>query len=380
MAASAKRDYYDVLGVARSASADEIKKAYRRLARQYHPDLNREPDAEARFKEINEAYEVLSDSDKRAMYDRFGHQAVGGAGGYDPFGGGFPHGGPAGDIFSSIFDAFMNQGARGASGPSPLRGADLRYHLQVEFEEAIFGTEKEISFQRLETCVTCRGNGAEPGSDLVRCPKCNGQGEIRTRAPIFNMLTVVTCDQCGGTGQTVSVPCHTCRGEGRTRATRKVKVNVPPGVDTGLQLRLRGEGEAGMRGGPPGDLLVAISVKEHQIFHRNGNDIVLELPVNVALAALGGEIKVPTLTGEETLEIPPGTQHETLFRLRGKGAPSLRGAGRGDQVIVTRIVVPTKVTDRQRELLEELAEEWGGDPFEKRDGGFFSKLKDAFGI
>ncbi len=376
MAASFKRDYYEVLGVARSASADEIKKAYRRLARQYHPDLNKEPDAETKFKEINEAYEVLSDADKRAMYDRFGHQAVGsGAGGFDPFGG-FG----AGDIFSSIFDAFMNQGARGANGPTALRGADLRYHLQIEFEEAIFGAEKEITFQRLETCGTCRGSGAEPGSDLVRCPKCNGQGEIRTRAPIFNMLTVVTCDQCGGTGQTIAVPCHTCRGEGRVRATRKVKVNIPPGVDTGLQLRLRGEGEAGVRGGPPGDLLVAIAVKEHPLFHRNGNDIVLELPVNVALAALGGEIRVPTLTGEETLEIPPGTQHETIFRLRGKGAPSLRGQGRGDQVIVTRIVVPTKLTDRQRELLQELAEEWGGDPFEKRDGGFFSKLKDAFGI
>ena len=378
MATSAKRDYYEVLGVARSASADEIKKAYRKLARQYHPDLNREADAETKFKEINEAYEVLSDNDKRTMYDRFGHQAVGGAGGYDPFGGA----GFNGDIFSSIFDAFMNQGGRtgGGTSQSALRGSDLRYHLQVSFEEAIFGTEKEISFQRPEPCGTCHGDGAEPGTDLVKCSKCNGQGEIRTRAPIFNMLTVVTCDQCSGSGKMVAVPCHTCRGEGRVRNPRKVKVNVPPGVDTGLQLRLRGEGEAGMRGGPAGDLLVAISVKEHELFQRNGNDIILELPLNVAQAALGTELKVPTVGGEETLEIPAGTQHETIFRLRGKGAPSLRGQGRGDQLIVTRIVVPTKLSERQRELLGELAEEWGSEPIDKRDGGFFSKLKDAFGM
>jgi molecular chaperone DnaJ len=376
MATSSKRDYYEVLGVGRTASADEIKKAYRRLARQYHPDLNKEADAESKFKEINEAYEVLSDTDKRSMYDRFGHQAVGGAGGYDPFGG-FGQG----DIFSTIFDAFMNQGVRpGGAGPSAPRGADLRYHLQIDFEEAIFGTEKEISYQRSEACNTCKGNGAEPGTDLVRCTKCNGQGEIRTRAPIFNMLTVVTCDQCGGTGKTIAIPCHSCKGEGRTRNTRKVKVTVPPGVDNGLQLRLRAEGEAGLRGGQPGDLLVAISVREHPLFQRNGNDIILELPLNVAQAALGTEVKVPTVGGEEMLEIPAGTQHETIFRLRGKGAPSLRGQGRGDQVVVTRIVVPTKLSDRQRELLEELAVEWGAEPIDKREGGFFSKLKDAFGM
>lgn len=377
MATSPKRDYYEVLGVERSATPDEIKKAFRKLARQYHPDHNRESGAEEKFKEVNEAYEVLSNSDKRAMYDRFGHAGVGGAAGADPFGG-FGNG----DIFSTIFDAFLNQGARGGAGnvQSALRGADLRYHLQVSFEEAIFGTEKDISYQRLEACATCKGNGAEPGTDLVRCPKCNGQGEVRTRAPIFNMLTVVTCDQCGGTGRVVAVPCHTCKGEGRNRATRKVKVNVPPGVDTGIQLRLRSEGEAGLRGGQAGDLLVAISVKEHALFQRNGNDVILELPLNVAQAALGTEIKVPTVGGEEMLEIPPGTQHEAIFRLRGKGAPSLRGAGRGDQLIVTRIVVPTKLNERQRELLEELSAEWGGEPFEKRDGGFFSKLKDAFGM
>ena len=376
MATSSKRDYYEVLGVARTASADDLKKAYRKLARQYHPDLNKEANAEAKFKEINEAYEVLSDSDKRSMYDRFGHQAVGGAGGYDPFGG-FG----SGDIFSTIFDAFMNQGGRpGAAGQSAPRGADLRYHLQIDFEEAIFGTEKEITFQRSEACGTCKGNGAEPGTDLVRCSKCNGQGEIRTRAPIFNMLTVVTCDQCGGSGKTVAIPCHTCKGEGRTRSTRKVKVTVPPGVDNGLQLRMRAEGEAGMRGGQPGDLLVAISVREHPLFQRNGNDVILELPLNVAQAALGTEIKVPTVGGEELLEIPAGTQNETIFRLKGKGAPSLRGQGRGDQVVVTRIVVPTKLSDRQRELLEELAVEWGAEPIDKREGGFFSKLKDAFGM
>lgn len=372
---ASKRDYYEVLGLARGASADEIKRSYRRLARQYHPDLNKEPDAETKFKEISEAYEVLSDTDKRSMYDRFGHQGVSGAGGYDPFGG---YGGA--DIFSTIFDAFMGQGGRGGQAPSALRGADLRYHLQITFEEAVFGVEKEISYQRMDACGTCNGSGAEPGSDLERCPKCNGQGELRTRAPIFNMLTVVTCDQCNGTGKIPSVPCHTCGGEARVRGTRRVKVNVPPGVDTGLQLRLRAEGEAGLRGGPSGDLLVAIDVQEHALFRRDGSDVILELPLNVAQAALGAELKVPTVGGEDTLTVPPGTQHDTVFRLRGKGAPSLRGGPRGDQLIVTRIVVPTKLGERERELLRELSTEWGDEPFEKRDGGFFSRLKDAFGM
>jgi molecular chaperone DnaJ len=378
MAASSKRDYYDVLGVARNASTDEIKKAYRRLARQYHPDLNKDTDAEARFKEISEAYEVLSNSDKRAMYDRFGHQAVSGAGRGDPFGGFGGYG--AEDIFSTIFDAFMGQGMRSTSGSSALRGADLRYQLMIDFEEAIFGTEKEITFQRLQACETCSGSGADPSSGFVRCAKCNGLGEIRTRTPLFNTVTVMTCDRCGGTGKTPAKPCHTCYGEGRVRANRTVRVTVPAGVDSGVQLRLRGEGEAGLRGGQPGDLMIVIGVRKHELFHRNGDDIILELPLNIAQAALGTELKIPTVYGDEELEIPPGTQHEAIFRLPGKGAPRLRGNGRGDQLVVIRLVVPTKLTSRQRELLQALGDELGTEPIGRRDDSFFSKLKDVLGI
>ncbi len=376
MVTASKRDYYDVLGVGRDASAADIKKAYRTLARKYHPD-NKETGSEAMFKELTEAYEVLSDNDKRAMYDRFGHAGVGGAGGgFDPFAGGFA----GGDIFSTIFDAFVGQGMRGSTGQrAGVRGADLRYHLQIEFEEAIFGTEKEISFSRLEECSTCAGSGAEPGTEPVKCAKCNGQGEIRTRAPIFNMLTVMTCDACGGTGKQIAVPCRECRGAGRRQKSRTLSVKIPAGIDEGSQIRLRGEGEGGARGGPAGDLFVTLSVKPHAQFQRDGNDIVLELPLNIAQAALGVDLEVPTIDGDVPLEIPAGTQSGELFRIRGKGVPFLRGNGRGDQVVVTRVVVPTRLSDRQRDLLRQLAAEFGGDPGDDHDdGGFFAKIRDAF--
>jgi molecular chaperone DnaJ len=375
MVAASKRDYYEVLGVARDASSEQIKKAYRTLARQYHPDLNKESDAETRFKEINEAYEVLSDTDKRAMYDRFGHAGLGGAaGGFDPFAGG----GFGGDIFSTIFDAFVGQGTRGGptSQRAGIRGSDLRYHLSLEFEEAIFGVEKEIHFDRLEECTTCAGSGAEPGTDPIRCPKCNGQGEIRTRAPIFNMLTVMTCDECGGTGKKIAVPCRECRGGGRRRASRTLNVKIPAGVDEGAQIRLRGEGEGGARGGPAGDLFVTLSIKPHKLFQRNGSDIVLEMPLNIAQAALGAELRVPTIDGETELDIPAGTQGGEVFRIRGKGVPYLRGSGRGDQLIVTKVVVPTKLTDKQRDLLRQLSVEFGGED-DRDEGGFFAKIRDA---
>ena len=378
MAASSKRDYYDVLGIARDASSDQIKKAYRALARKFHPDLNKESDAEARFKEVSEAYEILSDNDKRAMYDRFGHAGVGGAagGGFDPFAGA----GFGGDIFSTIFDAFVGQGARGAgAGPrGAARGSDLRYHMELEFEEAIFGADKEVTYQRLEECTTCAGSGAEPGTDPIKCPKCNGQGEVRTRAPIFNMLTVMTCDECNGSGQKIAVPCRECRGAGRRRTSRTLNVKIPAGVDEGAQIRLRAEGEGGARGGPPGDLFVTLGVKEHKLFQRNGNDIVLELPVNIAQAALGAAVRVPTIEGETELELPAGTQTGEIFRIRGKGAPFLRGTGRGDQIVVTRVVVPTKLNDKQRDLLRQLSTELGGGLDDDREeGGFFSKIRDA---
>jgi molecular chaperone DnaJ len=375
MVAAAKRDYYEVLGVGRSATAEEIKKAYRQLARKYHPDHNKENGAEELFKEVSEAYQVLSDADKRAMYDRFGHAGLSGAagGGFDPFGG-FG----TGDIFSTIFDAFVGQGMRGgaAGQRTAVRGSDLRYHLELGFEEAIFGVEREINFQRLEECSTCAGSGAEPGTDPIRCPKCNGQGEIRTRAPIFNMLTVMTCDECGGTGKKIAVPCRECRGAGRRRSSRTLTVKIPAGVDEGAQIRLRGEGEGGLRGGPSGDLFVTLSIQPHELFERSGNDVVLELPINIAQASLGAKVEVPTLEGATELEIPAGTQGGEIFRVRGKGVPFLRGNGRGDQLVVTKVVVPKKLTSKQRDLLRQLGAEFGDNPGDE-DGGFFQKIRDA---
>lgn len=373
MASSTKRDYYEVLGVQRGAAQDEIKKAFRRLARQYHPDVNKEAGAEAKFKEINEAYEVLSDEQKRAMYDRFGHNMPGNGGaGFDPFAGG--------DAFSTIFDAFFGGAAGGGRGSrGPQRGADLRYNLELTFEEAIFGTEKEIEFRRLETCGTCHGSGAEPGTDPVRCPKCNGLGEVRQRAPLFNMVTVTTCDQCRGEGVVIAIPCRECRGEGRVRQTRKLTVKVPAGVDSNSQIRITSEGEVGPRGGPHGNLYVALDVQEHPIFVRDGNNILMELKLNVAQAALGDEVEVPTVDGTERLKIPAGTQNQQTFRLRGKGVPFLRQNGRGDQVVVASVVVPTKLNEQQRKLFQELARTFDGDA-PAGEEGIFGKIKGALGL
>ncbi|MEF3272972.1 MAG: molecular chaperone DnaJ [Chloroflexus sp.] len=373
MTAGGKRDYYEVLGVSRSATPDEIKKAFRRLARQYHPDVNKSPEAEAKFKEINEAYEVLSDEQKRAMYDRFGHNPPGFGGvGVDPFAGVDP--------FSSIFDAFFGGAGVGRSTRGPLRGADLRYTLRLTFEEAVFGAEKEIEFRRLETCPACQGSGAEPGTEPTRCPRCGGTGEIRQRAPIFNMVTVTTCDTCGGTGYVIPIPCRECRGEGRVRQTRRITVRVPAGVDNSQQIRISGEGEAGPRGGPPGNLYVALDIQPHPIFERDGNDIILPLTINVAQAALGGEVSVPTLEGTEKLRLPPGTQHGQTFRLRGKGVPYLRQQGRGDLVVHIRVEIPTRLTDHQRRLFQELAQTFSAPDGDHSDKGLFGHIKDALGL
>lgn len=375
MAAGAKRDYYEVLGVRRDASPEEIKKAFRRLARQYHPDVNKEPDAEARFKEINEAYEVLSDSQKRTMYDRFGHNMPGSGGaGYDPFGGADP--------FSTIFDAFFGGGGfSGRSQRGPQHGADLRYNMPITFEEAVFGCEREIEFRRLETCQACNGSGAEPGTEPTRCPKCSGTGEVRQRAPLFNMVTVTTCDMCNGTGVVIPIPCRGCNGEGRVRQLRKIKVKVPAGVDSNSQIRISGEGDAGPRGGPYGNLYVMLDVQQHAYFVREGNDIIFELRINVAQATLGDEVEVKTVDGNEKIKIAPGTQTGHIFRLRGKGVPFLRQNGRGDQVVITRVVVPTKLTDQQRKLFEELSKTLATvDSTEERDDGLFGRIRDALGI
>lgn len=369
---AAKRDYYEVLGLERNASQEDIKKTFRRLARQYHPDINREPGAESMFKEINEAYEVLSDTEKRSLYDRFGHS--GPAGSFDPFGAG-------GDPFGSIFEAFFGGAGQRQGQRGPQRGADLRYTLAISFEEAIFGIEKEIEFRRLETCATCKGSGADPGTDPVRCPKCGGLGEIRQRAPLFNMVTVTTCDQCRGEGTVIAIPCKECRGEGRLRQTRHLAVKIPAGIDGASQIRITGEGDAGPRGGPYGNLYVALDVQPHKYFVREGNDILLELPLNVAQATIGTELDIPTVDSSERLRIPAGTQTGAAFRLRGKGVPFLRGSGRGDQIVVTRVVVPTKLTDQQRKLFQELEKALEPEPLGgQQDAGFFSRLRSALGL
>ncbi len=375
MTTQTKRDYYDVLGLSRSATGDEIKKAYRKLAMKYHPDRNpNDPEAENKFKEATEAYEVLSNDQKRAMYDQYGHAGLGGSS-FDPFAGaGF--GGT--DPFSTIFDAFFGQGARGGAGRATARqGADLRYDLTITFEEAVFGTQKEIQYRRLETCGTCGGVGAEPGTDPVRCPKCNGSGEMRIRA-FLNMVTVTTCDQCDGRGTIIPMPCKECRGEGRVRNSVSRSLTVPAGVDDGMRIRVGAGGDVGPRNGPAGDLYVSLHVQPHELFVREGDRILLELPINVAQAALGTELEVPTLDGSEKLVIPAGTQDGAIFTLRGKGVQQVDAMGRsgrrGDQVVVARVRIPSKLTDEQRELFRKLGESMGADQLGHKESSIWSKI------
>jgi molecular chaperone DnaJ len=369
-----KRDYYEVLGVARSASSDEIRSAYRKLARQYHPDVNKESDAEANFKEINEAYEVLSNAEKRAAYDRFGHAGTqGGFGGFS--GGGF---GDFGSIFEDLFG--MSGAARQAQQRGPRRGADLRVGVTLSFEEAVFGCDREVDVTRLESCTHCFGSGAEPGTSPLRCPQCNGTGEVQRRQQsIFGtILTSTTCSRCNGAGEVITTPCTECQGRKQVQATRRLHVAVPAGVDDGTQIRLAGEGNQGMAGGPAGNLYVALTVQPHAIFQRHDNDIVMELPINIAQAALGAEIEVPTMDGAETLVVPPGTQHGKVLRLKNKGVPHLRRSERrGDQLIAIKVAVPNQLTARQKKLLEELGETLGT-PKLGDERGFFDKLAGAF--
>ncbi len=373
-----KRDYYEILGVSRNASQDDIKKAYRRLALQYHPDRNKEPGAEERFKEINEAYEVLSDEDKRSAYDRFGHAAVGGQpGGFSDFGdlGGFS------DIFEEFFSGFGMRGGA-ATRRGPRRGEDLRYDLTLTFEEAVFGCEKEIELTRLETCPVCHGSGAEPGTSPVRCPQCNGTGEVRRvqQSILGSFVNVTTCPRCQGTGEVVHSPCHECRGAKQVHVPRRISVRIPPGVDTGTQIRLSGEGETGLHGGPRGNLYVVLTVQPHRYFKRRGDDIIVEVAINVAQAALGDEIEVPTLEGPEKIAIPAGTQTGRIFRLRGRGIPHLRYDGRGDQLVVIQVAVPTQLTAEQRRLFQELAKTLGREVIPQQDKSFFDRLKEVLGM
>ncbi len=350
--AANKRDYYEVLGVSRNATDDEIKKAFRRLAKQYHPDANKEQGAEARFIEINEAYEILSDQQKRATYDRYGHAGVGagaGAAGFDF--GGFSN-------LNDIFETFFAGTAGTQRRSSTQRGADLRYELTITFEEAVFGCQKEIELPRWETCSTCRGNGAQPGTSTQRCPSCQGSGEIRrVQQSIFGQFVNVTmCERCRGEGRIITTPCEKCRGQGRVRNNRRVVVNIPAGVDDGINVRVTGEGEVSARGGTPGNLYVVLTVKPHEVFKRQGNDIVYELPISFTQAALGDEVEVPIVDGKQTtLKIPAGTQSGRSFRLKGLGVPVVHSTARGDQHVIVKVVTPTNLTAEQRHLLEEFA-------------------------
>lgn len=380
-----KRDYYEVLGVSKTATQDELKKAYRKLARKYHPDLNKDnEEAAEKFKECNEAYSVLSDDQKRAQYDQFGHAAFenGGMGGGGGFGGAGGFGGFGGSGMEDIFDMFFGgQGGRGGSRAKtgPQRGADLRFDLEITFEEAAFGLEKEINLYRDETCDHCHGEGAEPGSKVESCPECNGTGYVRfTQNTMFGqMVNERPCSRCKGEGKIISEPCKECRGKGTVKRNKKLKVKIPAGVDNGSRLRVSGEGEAGAKGGPNGDLYVYLYVKPHKFFERDGTTVLCEVPINIVQATLGADIKVPTLDGQVTMKVPEGTQPGKVLRLKGKGIPSLRGGSRGDQLVRIKVVVPTKLNDKQKDALRKFAD-ISKDNINPEEKSFMDKVKDFF--
>ena len=373
MAHVAKRDYYETLGVDRNASDDDLKRAYRKLARQYHPDL--QPDdqhkkaSEDKFKEVNEAYEVLSDQDKRRRYDTFGH-----AGGQQGFGGGFEGfdfgRGNMGDVFGDIFEDFFGGGRSRTE-----RGSDLQYNLDLTFEEAIYGKDVKLKIPRWEKCQECGGSGAKSSAGIKTCPGCRGAGQLRFQQGFFSVSR--PCSQCEGSGSIITEPCGVCRGKKRVHRERTLSVNIPAGIETGMRLRLSNEGEHGINGGPPGDLYVAITVKPHPTFQRKGNDILCDVPVSFVTAVLGGKIEVPTLKGTTIMKVPPGTQPDKVLRLKGLGIPSLKGQTTGDQLFTIKVHIPTKLTAKQKELLTEFAKE-SGMSMEADGDGFFDKMKTFF--
>jgi len=371
----AKRDYYEVLGVSRSCSEDELKSAFRRLARQYHPDVSDHSDAEEKFKEINEAYAVLSDSEKRAAYDRYGHAGVNTQGMPD-----FTNI-DLSDILEGIFGFGGFGGMSGRrSRNAPRRGADLSSRVHLTFEEAAFGVEKEVQITRDETCSTCNGSGAKPGTTSKTCPNCNGKGEVRQvhQTLLGSMVQVVTCPRCNGRGEVIETPCPTCGGRGLERKTISKMVTIPAGVSSGIQIRLAGEGQPGVNGGPHGNFYMEVDVEPHKFFRRRGDDILLDLDINVAQAVLGDEIHIPTLNGDVNLRIPPGTQPGKVFRLRERGIPHLRGSGSGDELVTVSVQIPKRLSDDQRTMFEELAQTM--DPNIKiQEQSFFEKLRDVFG-
>jgi molecular chaperone DnaJ len=368
-----KADYYETLGVGREASEEEIKRAYRRLAFQYHPDRNKDSQAEDRFKEINEAYEILSDPQRRATYDRFGHAGINGSAerGFE----GFDFGG-FGDIFETFFGGATTTRRRG-----PAKGRDLQTRLKIDFLEAVFGCEKDVVISRIEPCSECRGTGARPGTQPTRCQSCNGAGEVRrVQQSIFGQFVNVTpCPRCSGQGTVITDPCQQCRGEGRERRERTLRVKIPAGVDDESQIRLTAEGESGQRGGPPGNLYILLSVESHPFFRREGRNILYELPITVAQAALGDEVEVPTVEGAEKLKIPAGTQPGRVFTFREKGVPDVNGGRRGDQIVRTQVIIPQKLTDEQERLFKELAKTLSEHRAETNGKGLFDRIRDTLG-
>lgn len=370
--ATVKRDYYEVLGVPREATDEDIRRAFRRLARQYHPDVNKEHDAEARFKEVNEAYEVLSDPEKRQRYDAFGHAGLDGSA-FPDFATGF---GAFTDLFESFFGTDLRRQRRG-----PARGADLRLDLDIDLLEAVHGAEKRVQVPREELCGHCRGERAEPGTARASCRTCGGAGEVRTvRSSLFGQIVnVATCPTCGGAGEVVPTPCRQCGGTGREEVAQELTVTIPPGIDDGQQLRITGRGEAGARGGGPGNLYVLVRVRPHPLFERRGQHLVYELRVSPALAVLGGDVEVPTVDGAERLRIPAGTRHGAVLRLRGKGVPRLGGGERGDQLVVTTVVTPAKLSARERKLWQELREATVEPERRAEEKSFLERFKDILG-
>lgn len=382
----AKRDYYEVLGVPKTATQNELKKAFYKLAKKYHPDTHSgDKEAEEKFKEANEAYQVLSDEQKRAQYDQLGPELFeqasqgGGAGQGNPFEGFGGFGGGQG--MEDIFDMFFGGQGRGRSSAKngPRRGADLRFDLEISFEEAAFGVEKEISLYREEQCDHCHGEGAEPGSKVETCPDCHGSGYIRytQNTMLGQMVNERLCSKCRGEGKIVSQPCSECRGKGTLKKNKKLKVKIPAGVDDGSRLRVSGEGEAGAKGGPSGDLYVYLYVKPHKYFKRDGTTVMCDVPINIVQASLGAEIKVPTLDGQVTMKVPEGTQPGKVLRLKGKGIASLRSGQRGDQLVTIKVVVPTRLSEKQKEALRKF-EEISGDNINPEEKSFLNKVKDLF--
>ena len=374
-----KRDYYEVLGVSKGASDDEIKKAYKKQARKYHPDLNPDnKEAEEKFKEVNEAYEVLSDSTKKARYDQYGHAGVApnfGAGG---FGGGFDGNfdfGDLGDIFGSFFGGGFGGGRR--SNPNaPQRGESIRLSLAITFEEAAFGCEKDVTVERMEQCGTCHGNGCAPGTTPEVCPDCHGSGQVQVRrqTPMGVFATTSPCGRCGGKGKIIHQPCTDCKGSGSVRKRKTIKASIPAGIDNGQTISIRGQGHAGKNGGPAGDLLITITVKPHELFRREGTSILCDAPITFAQAVLGAELEIPTIDGKVKYDLPEGTQTGTTFRLKGKGIPSINGRGRGDQYVTVYIETPKNLNKEQKEALKKFAEAVGDTNYEERRK-FFKKFK-----